>query len=143
MCHVLVYSLNSKQRNSLQKIVNFSLKIICDQVRTLSLFCDQQILHEVGSVLKDLEHALCGEFECCLNHGCWFRSMTHKTKEKPLQFDAIVWSVIWTVLTILPGFTRVAVWLTLSGLYGSSNVQVCQVDDSGVCMQAVIICTID
>ena len=37
------YNLYTKQRNSLQRIVNFSSKIICDPVGTLSLFCDQQI----------------------------------------------------------------------------------------------------
>ena len=52
------------QKNLLQRIVNFSSKIICDQVRTLSLFCDQQILHKMDYILKDPEHALYGEFKC-------------------------------------------------------------------------------
>ena len=48
-----------------------------------------------------------------------------------LQISVIIiwaWSAIWTVLTILYGFTRVAVWLGLSGVW------VYLVDDSGVCM---------
>ena len=32
--------------------------------------------------------------------------------------------------TIVYGFTGVAVWLGLSGVYGSSDVSVCLVDDS-------------
>ena len=52
------YNLNTNQRNSLQRIVNFSSNIICDQVRTLSLFRDQRILHKVESILRDPEHVL-------------------------------------------------------------------------------------
>ena len=40
------------------------------------------------------------------------------------------WSPIWAVLPILYGFTRVAVWLGLSGVYRSSDTRVCLVDDS-------------
>ena len=35
------YNLNTKRSPSLQRIVNFTSKIICDQARTLSLLCDQ------------------------------------------------------------------------------------------------------
>ena len=42
--------------------MNFSSKIIYNQVRTLSLFCecDQQVLHKVEPILKGPEHALYG-----------------------------------------------------------------------------------
>ena len=52
------------QKNLLQRIVNCSSKIICDQVQTLSLFCELQILHKMDSILKDPDHALYGEFKC-------------------------------------------------------------------------------
>ena len=72
------YNLNAKQRSSLQRIVNISSKIICDQVRTLFLFCDQQILHRVRSVLKDPEHALFQR----LPHGRQFRPLAHRTNRR-------------------------------------------------------------
>ena len=55
-------NLNTKQRNALQRIVNFSSKIIYNQVRTLSVFCecDQQVLHKVEPIMKVPEHALYG-----------------------------------------------------------------------------------
>ena len=48
-------------------------------------------------------------------------------------------TAIWTSLNhSYLGFTRVAVWLGLSGVYGSSDVWVCLVDDSsGVCIEVV------
>ena len=59
-----LYNLTLCKKNLLQRIVNCSSKIICDQVQTLSLFCDQQILHKMDSILKDPEHALYGELKC-------------------------------------------------------------------------------
>ena len=50
--------------------------MINHQVRTLSLFCDHQILHKVESILRDPGHALYGEFQH-LPHGCQFRSLGH------------------------------------------------------------------
>ena len=64
-----------------------------------------------------------------------FSALSHRVGS--LQISIIIiwaWSAIWTVLTILFGFTRVAVWLGLSGVYRSSEVWVCLVDDNGVCM---------
>ena len=74
------YNLTVKQRHSLQKkkTANFGSKIICDKVGSLSLFCDQQILLKVHLVVKDLDHALCGEFQR-LPHGRPFRSLVRKT----------------------------------------------------------------
>ena len=39
---------NAKQKISLQRIANFSSKVICDQVRSLFLFCDHLVLHKVN-----------------------------------------------------------------------------------------------
>ena len=77
------YNLNTKQRNSLRRIVNFSSKIKCShQVRTLSLFCDYQILHKEKTILKDNEHVLYGEFES-LPHGQY---SVHKTNRRGNSF---------------------------------------------------------
>ena len=92
------------------------------------------------SILKDPEHALYGELER-LPDGLRLRSLAHKTNRRENSFVSTAvrilngaWSAIWTVWTILYGFTSVAVWLGLSGVYRSSDV--CLVDDSsGVCMQ--------
>ena len=50
------------------------------QVRTLSLFCDQQILQKVQS-----KYALFWEFRHLL-HGCCFRSLAHKTNRSENSF---------------------------------------------------------
>ena len=64
--------------------MNFSSKIICDQVRTLSLFCDQQILHKVESILRDTEHAQYGEFDHLgTSSGHW---RTKPTEEETILF---------------------------------------------------------
>ena len=65
-------------RHSLQRIAHFNSKIICDKVNSLSLFCDLQMLLKVHVVMKDPDHALCGEFERLL-HGRRFRSLVGKT----------------------------------------------------------------
>ena len=80
-----LYNLNAKQRNSLQRTVNFNSQTICDQVRHLPLFCDCQMLHKVKSISKDPEHALYGEFEC-LPHGRRFRSLVCKTNRRAHPF---------------------------------------------------------
>ena len=66
------------------------------------------------------------------------RPLAHKTNRRENSFIPTAvkllnwaWPAIWTVLSILYGFTRVAVWLGLS-VYRSSNVYVD--DSSGVCM---------
>ena len=127
--------LNPKRRNSLQRNVTVNSKIICDKVTPLSLLCDQQILHK-GIYSK-------GPWACPL-WWVWLLAPwvpvqitgTQNQQKRKLFVPTVVWllkgasSAIWTVLTILYGFTRVAVWLGLSGVYGSSNVRVYLVDDS-------------
>ena len=76
------------QRKPLKRTANFSSKVICDQVRTLSLFCDQQILHYMESILKDPEHALFGELER-LPHGPRFISLAHNTNSRGSSFVPI------------------------------------------------------
>ena len=66
-----------------QKIVHFNSRIICDIVR--SLFCDQQMLLKVHLVMKDPDHALCGEVER-LSHGRRFRSLVCKTNRGANSF---------------------------------------------------------
>ena len=61
---------------------------------------------------------------------------TKLTEEETLFFLTAVsllkaWSAIWIVLTILYGFTRVALWLGLSGVY--RDPAKCEYD-SDVCM---------
>ena len=68
----------------LTKIANFCSRIICDIVR--SLFCDQQMLLTVHLVMKDPDHALCGEVER-LSHGRRFRSLVCKTNRRGNLFD--------------------------------------------------------
>ena len=104
-----------------------------------SLFCDQQIWHKVDSVLRDPERALYGELER-LPHGRRYRSLAHKTNRRGNSFVPTVvrilngaWSAIWTVWTILCGFTRVAVWFGSIGVYRSSDAGLVD-DSSGVCM---------
>ena len=65
--------------------MNFSSEIMCDQVRSLSLFCDHLMLHKAKSILKDLEHALYGEVEL-LPHGRGFRSLVYKTNRRGNSF---------------------------------------------------------
>ena len=84
--------------------------IICDQVRTLSLFNEQQIWHKVQPILRDPEHALYGEFQH-LPHGHQFRSLAHKTNGRgnsfsPLQFHSSRHNQPseLSVVTILYGF---------------------------------------
>ena len=63
--------------------MNFSSKIICDQVRTLLLFCGQQIVHKVESILRDppgrdaflitpciLQISVISQFITTLEHEC-------------------------------------------------------------------------
>ena len=70
--------------------MNFTPKVICDEVKALSLFCDQHIYAKCNLILLDPEHAL---FKCLL-HGCQFRSLAHKkpTEEETtlilLQFNS-------------------------------------------------------
>ena len=50
-------------------------------------------------------------------------------------FTTVYGFTIVSGFTIVCGVTRVAVWLGLSSVFGSSDVRVCLVDDSsGVCM---------
>ena len=169
--------------------MNFSSNIICDQVRTLSLFSDQQIWHKVEPILRDPEHArpCMGSSNTCLMGSGSDHWHTKPTEEETfshcsyyywsLLYSAILrfradslrshvilhewiafysaffeyppkwctysagmagatwncchllkaWSAIWIVVTILYGFTRVAVWLGLSGVYW-------EYDSSGVRM---------
>ena len=67
---------------------------ICEKVRGLSLFCDQEMLLKVHFVMKDPDHALCGESER-LPHGHRFCSLVCKntagdqgTPLSPQQFDS-------------------------------------------------------
>jgi len=106
------------------------------------------------------EHALQGEFER-LPHGHQFVSLTHHLSmpcmgslnacpmgassyhwhSKPTEEETLVsiavqllnraWPAVWTIQY---GLTWVAVQLMLRGVFRSSNVQVCLVDISGVCM---------
>ena len=96
--------------------------MICDQVTTLSLFCDQQSLHKVEYILKDPEHALCGEFES-LHRGHW----SDRWHTKPMVEDILLFPLLFNsstgpdqpskpVLTILYGFTGISVSLGLSGV---------------------------
>ena len=70
--------------------MNFSSKIICNQVRTLPVFCDQQILHKVESTLRETEHALYGEFDHLgTSSGHWHTKPTEEeTILFPLQFES-------------------------------------------------------
>ena len=90
---------------------------------------------KVQPILRDPEPALYGEFQH-LPHGRGFRSLAHKTNRRGNSFFPTAvpllkaWSAIWIVVTILYGFTRVAVWLGLSG-----DPAKCEYDSSGVlCM---------
>ena len=67
-----------------------SSKIICNQVRTLPVFCDQQILHKVESTLRETEHALYGEFDHLgTSSGHWHTKPTEEeTILFPLQFES-------------------------------------------------------
>ena len=109
------YNLNVKQKKQIinlickshplllllsQRTVNFSSKIICDQVRSLFLFCDHQMLHKVKSILNDLEHTLSEEFEL-LPHGHCFRSLVCKTNRRSNSFiPTAVWLLnrVWSAL---------------------------------------------
>lgn len=53
------YTLDTKQRNSLENSLNFSSKTAYIQARTLSLFRDQEIAHRVESVLRSPEDNAC------------------------------------------------------------------------------------
>ena len=57
---------------------------------------------------------------CFLDH--WRTKPTERKLLFPLQFDSSAGQPSEPVLTILYGFTGVAVWLGLSGVYGSSDV---------------------
>ena len=80
-----VYNRNVTQRHSLQRTEKVSSKIICDKVRSLFLFCDQQMILKVHFVTKDPDHALCGEFKR-LPHGRRFRSLVCKTNRRGNSF---------------------------------------------------------
>ena len=97
--------------------------MICDQVTTLSLFCDQQILHKVEYILKDPEHVPCvGSL-----NPCTVGTGSDHWHTKPMVEDILLFPLLFNsstgpdqpskpVLTILYGFTGVIVWLGLSGL---------------------------
>lgn len=91
-CHSFIcwfYNLNTKQRSSLQRIVKFSSKIVCDQAKSLSLFCDQQILRKVEWILRDPEHALNGDSNaCCTGAGSvhWHTKPAKKETFVPTAF---------------------------------------------------------
>ena len=90
-------NLNAKQSSS-QRIVDFSSKIICDQVRSVSLFCDHLMLHKVKSILENPEHALYREFEV-LPHGRRFRSLVCKTNRfvpTEIRLLSRPWSALFT-----------------------------------------------
>ena len=77
-------------RHSLQRIAHFNSKIICNKVSSLSLFCDLQMLLTVHFVMKDPDHALCGELER-LPHASapWYAKPTGEgTRLSPQQFDS-------------------------------------------------------
>ena len=79
------FNLTLKQKNSLRKIVNLSSKIICEDVRSLSAFCNQQVLHKAKCILKDPDHVLYEEFES-LPHERRFRSQVCKTNRRHNSF---------------------------------------------------------
>ena len=52
--------------------------VVIGVARSLSLFCDHQVLHKVQSILKCPEHALYGELKR-LPHGRRFKKLACKT----------------------------------------------------------------
>ena len=57
------FNLSVKNRNNLQKIVSLCSKVIGEQQRDLTLFCERQTLRKAHSILADCEHVLYPEFE--------------------------------------------------------------------------------
>ena len=79
------YNINIKSRASLQTIVRTCSKVIGEPQRTLSEFCNQQILRKSALIITDKNHALNELFEF-LPSGRRYRYPNCKTNRKRLSF---------------------------------------------------------
>ena len=79
------FNLSAKHKNSLQKIVNISSKIIGEQQRHISQFCEQQVLRKARSILALDSHAMYPLYES-LPSGRRFRCPTCKTNRRKFSF---------------------------------------------------------
>ena len=90
-------------------IVNFSSKILCDQAKSVSLFCDYQMLHKLKTIFfKDPEHALYGGSKACPMGAAsdrWYtKPIEEATLSSPRQFDSST-GHDKPVLTVMVGFS--------------------------------------
>ena len=79
------FNLSVKNKNSLQKIVRVSSKIIGETQRDITQFCEQLILRKARSILANASHALYPMFDT-LPSGRRFRCLSCKTNRKKLSF---------------------------------------------------------